>query len=71
MAISAMSPSVTGILTPVSLPPSTLAWIWPSVSTPARSTVAKQPMTSPAAIFGSHWLFCASLPASISASAAK
>ena len=69
--MSAMSPSVTGSFVPVSLPPSTLAWIWPSVRAPARSEVAKQPIISPAAIFGSHLAFCASEPASIRASATK
>ena len=66
-----MSPSVTGSLVPVSLPPSTLAWTCASVSTPGRSTLAKQPITSPAAIFGSQACFCASEPASSSASARK
>ena len=38
---------------------------------PGPSDVAKQPISSPAAILGRYSAFCASLPASISASARK
>jgi len=47
-----MSPSVTGIFTPESLPPSTLAETVAAETAPGPSEVARQPMISPAAIFG-------------------
>ena len=38
---------------------------------PVPSNSASVPIASPAAIFGNHFCFCASLPAIISASAAR
>ena len=71
MAFWAMSPSVTGIFTPLIDPSITVVDRLDAVTAPGPSDVAKQPISSPDAIFGSSSAFWASLPASITASAKK
>ena len=71
MAKSAMAPSGTGFLTPVSVPPDAVSLIACGDGLPLPSNSASVPIASPDAIFGSHFCFCASLPASIKASAAR
>ena len=62
---------MTGIFSPVSLPPDTLVRTERGVTGPGPSLVANAPIASPAAIFGSHFACCVSLPYSISASVTK
>ena len=69
MAMSAASPSVTGILTPDSLPPSTLADRLDGVTAPGPSDTARQPISSPTAMRGKMAAFWAVVPYAITASA--
>ena len=70
-AKSAMAPSGTGFLVPLSVPPEAASLIACGDGLPLPSNSASVPIASPEAIFGSHFCFCASLPASSSASAAR
>ena len=67
----AIAPSGTGFLTPLSAPPLAVTLIAFGDGLPLPSNSASVPMASPAAIFGSHFCFCASLPAIRIASAAR
>ena len=71
MAKSAISPSGTGFLTPVSAPPDAVSLIAFGDGLPVPSNSASVPIASPEAIFGSYFCFCASVPASSMASAAR
>ena len=71
MAKSAMAPSGTGFLTPLRLLPDAVSLIACGDGLPLPSNSASVPIASPEAIFGSHFCFCASLPASRIASAAR
>src|SRR3954451_511907 len=71
MAKSAIAPSGTGRFTPFSAPFDAVSLIACGDGLPLPSNSASVPIASPAAIFGSHFCFCASLPASIKASAAR
>jgi len=71
MAKSAMAPSGTGFLTPLRAPPEAVSWIARGDGLPLPSNSASVPMASPDAISGSHFCFCASLPASRIASVAR
>ena len=70
-AKSAIAPSATGFLTPLSTPPLAVSLTAFGDGLPLPSNSASVPMASPEAIFGSHFCFCASLPAISSASAAR
>ena len=71
MTTSAIAPSGTGFFTPASVPPDAVSLIPCGDGLPLPSNSASVPIASPVAIFGSHFCFCASLPASNSASAAR
>ena len=71
IAKSAIAPSGTGFLTPLSVPPDAASLIAFGDGLPLPSNSASVPIASPEAIFGSHFCFCASLPAITSASAAR
>ena len=71
MAKSAIAPSGTGFLVPVSVPFATASLIACGDGLPAPSNSASVPIASPDAIAGSHFCFCASEPASTIASAAR
>ena len=70
-AKSAIAPSSTGFFTPLSVPPEACSLIAFGDGLPLPSNSASVPIASPLAIFGSHFCFCASEPASNSASAAR
>ncbi len=70
-AKSAMSPSATGVLVPLSLPLTTVALMFFSLTRPMPSARAKVPISSPEAIFGSQACFWSSVPAAIRNSAAR
>ncbi len=70
-AKSAIAPSATGFLTPSSVPPFADSLIACGDGLPLPSNSASVPIASPLAIFGSHFFFCASEPASSSASVAR
>ena len=67
----AISPSVTGIFLPESVPSLSRVAIVPVAISPGPSLTAIQPIRLPSAILGSSACFCSSLPASFSASAKK
>src|SRR5580704_928628 len=71
MTKSAMAPSGTGFLTPLRLPPEADSLIASGDGLPLPSNSASVPIALPPAIAGSHFCFCASLPASRIASAAR
>jgi hypothetical protein len=71
MAKSAIAPSGTGFFTPLRLPPTAESWMPCGDGLPLPSNSASVPIASPLAILGSHFCFCASLPASRIASAAR
>jgi len=71
MATSATSPSATGAFVPLMRPAAARVFTARGVGAPAPSARARQPTTSPLAMRGSHLRFCASLPASRSASATR
>ncbi len=62
-------PSVTGSLTPVSLPSSNHAFGNSPHSTPGPSVIAKVPISSPLDTSGNSVAFCSSVPATSKASA--
>jgi hypothetical protein len=68
---SAIAPSGTGFFTPLRLLPDAVSLIACGDGLPLPSNNASVPIASPDAIKGSHFCFCASLPAIRSASAAK
>ena len=70
-AMSAMPPSATGHLAPVSRPPTTRALIAAASGLPLPSDRASQPISDPSASFGRYWWRWASDPAVRIASAAK
>jgi hypothetical protein len=55
----------------LSVPPEACSLIAFGEGLPLPSNSASVPIASPLAIFGSHFCFCASVPASSSASAAR
>src|SRR5258707_1046696 len=71
IAKSAIAPSGTGFFTPLRLLPEAESLIACGDGLPLPSNNASVPIASPDAISGSHFCFCASLPASRSASAAR
>ncbi len=70
-AKSAIAPSATGFLTPLSTPFAAVSLTFFGAGLPLPSNSASVPIASPEAIAGSHFFFCASLPAISSASAAR
>ena len=70
-AKSAIAPSGTGFFTPLSVPFDAVSLMLIGDGLPLPSNSASVPIASPFAIFGSHFCFCASLPAISSASAAR
>ena len=71
MAKSATSPSITGHLLPVSLPPIARDRTWAASGLPVPSASARQPIAEPSASFGSRRRFWVSVPASSKASVAR
>ncbi len=64
-----MGPSTTAIFRPLSLPFLSVARMFLGSTAPGPSARAKVPISSPLASFGRYFFFCASLPATSSASA--
>ena len=71
IAKSAIAPSGTGFFAPLSVPADAVSLTACGDGLPLPSNSASVPIASPAAMAGSHFRFCASLPASSSASAAR
>ncbi len=69
MATCATSPSGTGSFSPLRVPLRNVVRSLRTSALPGPSATASVPIASPEASFGSHAFFCASLPATLMASA--